>query len=173
METFRFLQKSTRAHKLKQSWATAQPLALTEGGSLEPLSSTTFKVKSKELRAGNKYVGLGCLTSLSNEFSLPELRFDETQIEALGRKLWTTNLGASRETTPGSPGDNFWCDNYVLFPAAWPDKCNLPIAVRDLNELPCKFRLLALDEVVASFWLMVGKAAEIKDKTAGLLYVIP
>ena len=115
METFRFLAKTTRAYKLKQSWARATPLELTEGGSLQPLNKETFLTKDTELRDGNKYIGLGCLTDLDNTFSLNDVKFDETQIEGLGRKLWTTNSGAGKDVVPDSPGDQFWDHNHVCF----------------------------------------------------------
>ena len=76
--------------------------------------------------------------------------------------LWGTRYGTSAAARPsvnafGVPGDNYWEDNSVCFPSAWPEKYGLPIIVRDLDAFPRKgrFKLAALDDVVASFWKFV------------------
>ena len=65
--------------------------------------------------------------------------------------------------------DTYWDENEVNFPVSWPDKCSLPIGVYDPSMLPIngKYRLLALDEVVASFWKFLGHAATRKALATG------
>ena len=99
--------------------------------------------------------GLVCLTSISNIFSVSGIRFQETRVEAAGRQFWSTNKGASATQPPAAPGmpsDGFWDENDPLFPAAWPAKYTLPVVVRDPASFPKEWQLLAMDEVVVSFW---------------------
>ena len=173
MMSFSFRRNTTRASKLKNKWKADKPLGADAGGSVAALTAEDIKTKSDGLRAGNKYLSLGCLTQLSNDFSLAGITYDETQIEQLGRKLWCAT--AQGNQTPPPPGievstgasEAFWKDFAVSFPKAWPDGVGaLPIGLRDAGVLPAlgKFRLLALDEAVASFWKMVGRVAERKDQ---------
>ena len=132
---------------------------------MAPLTAEMLKTKATDLRDGRKYIGLGCLGQISNELSCAELKIDENQVEGLGRKLWATQEGTSATQQPYE-GDTFWSENKVSFLAAWPEKAQLPIGIRDAGVLPkCgKFRLLALDEVVLSFWKFVGHVAAKKEQ---------
>jgi hypothetical protein len=57
----------------------------------------------------------------------------------------------------GLPQDCYWEENEVCFPSAWPETLTLPIAITDTSSLPTqgKFKLLALEEAVLSFWQFV------------------
>ena len=95
-------------------------------------------------------------------------------MEAAGRQFWSTNKGASAERPPAAPGmlsDGFWEENDPLFPAAWPAKCALPVAVRDTSALPKEWQLLAMDEVVISFWQIVDFAMRVIDNMTKRLAV--
>ena len=130
-----------------------------EGATVTALTAERFLEAKEQLQAGGKLIGLGCLSWLHSEWSWPHYVVPEAKIEALGRKLWGTNHGISANARPSTnafelPDDNYWEENTVSFPSSWPDKCNLPIVVRDTGAFPRKrsFKLAALDEVVVSFW---------------------
>ena len=165
MLAFSFLRNATRALKIKEQWKIDKPLQINEGGCVAPLTAEMLKTKATDLRDGRKYIGLGCLGQISNELSCAELKIDENQIEGLGRKLWATQEGTSATQQPYE-GDTFWSENKVSFLAAWPEKAQLPIGIHDAGVLPkCgKFRLLALDEVVLSFWKFVGHVAAKRNR---------
>ena len=128
------------------------------------LSQTNFAiVKDNMQQRKSCYQGLGCLSWLHNDLSIPGLRIDPASIEGLGRKLWATQNGPWANRPPqlanslGLPVDGFWDENEVSFPTAWPEKLTLPIGITDLSNLPGKgkLRLLALEEAVLSFWQFV------------------
>ena len=112
-----------------------------EGATVTALTAERFLEAKEQLQAGGKLIGLGCLSWLHSEWSWPHDVVPEAKIEALGRKLWGTNHGISANARPstnafGLPDDNYWEENTVCFPSSWPDKCNLPIVVRDAGAFP-------------------------------------
>ena len=67
----------------------------------------------------------------------------------------------------GLPQDGYWEENEVCFPSAWPEKLTLPIAITDTSSLPTKgkFKLLALEEAVLSFWQFVHDCHQVKAES--------
>ncbi len=151
MQTFTWLRQGENAEKLKSAWEEDAPLSLAGGGTCYVLSEASYKDKARHLQEGGKHSGLGCLTWLSNELSYPGIKFSERNIERLGTKLWC-----------GIDGD----PDKIEFPFAWPEKVGLPVLLRDSQGLPArgKWKLLALDEVVASFWQFVDRAAHLHEE---------
>ena len=63
-------------------------------------------------------IGLGCLTWLHSDWSMPHSVMPESRIEGLGGKLWGTNNGSSAAARTsvnafGMPGDNCWEEHYL------------------------------------------------------------
>ena len=160
----------------KDEWARDSPLIQSEGGATAALNSEDFQVRKPHMETGGNYIGLGCLGWLSNELSLPGVKVEPARVEGLGRKLWATQRGAFSNCVPILPNayraqaDGFWIENEVNFPSVWPEKAVLPIAVVDASFPSVgKFRLLAMDEVVLSFWLFVNHLMEAAEQTSKLL----
>ena len=121
------------------------------------------QTRSQTLRNGGKILALGCLSMLTNEFSCPNVGVDEDRIEKIGRHMWTHRLPADA-TAPHlsiDEKDDFWKINVIAFPQSWPEKCMLPVSVNDPSVFPNKFRLLAFDELVLSFWKFVGYVVDL------------
>ena len=99
------------------------------------------------LRKGGAWLALGCLSWLSPDFSLSGIKYHDNRIEGLGRHLWCTQNGASAGKMPpaaqlqGYAPDTFCKDNRVQMPASWPERCILPIGLRDLSALPAKKKI--------------------------------
>ncbi len=153
---FTFLRQGMRANKKKQQWQNDVPLPTSAGGSLAALSPEGLLQQSANLREGGRYIGLGCLTMLSHELSAPQLQYDETVIEQLGRQMWSKEAEVSPHLRVAPPEEDFWKTHLPSFPRAWPDKCSLPVSVSNAGVFPARFRLLAMDEIVLSFWKFVG-----------------
>ena len=149
---------------------TDKPLKSTEGGSLAGLIQTELaaQTRTQTLRNGGKVVALGCLNMLTNELSCPSVGVDEDRIEKIGRHMWTHKLTAD-STAPHlsiDEKDDFWKSNVIAFPQSWPEKCMLPVSVNDPSLFPSKFRLLAFDELVLSFWKFVGYVVHMSETAA-------
>lgn len=65
------------------------------------------------------------------------------------------------------PKDGLWAESEHRLPVAWPEKAVLPITVMN-GAAPeqGKFRLLAMDEVVVSFWLFLGHSLDVGAELA-------
>ena len=161
MQAFPFLRAGTPARLLKDYWAKDKPLSKNEGGTCDAVSADAFSQVKTSLQNGGNWMALGCLTDIANELSLANLKFDAQTIEGLGRKLFGTQNGIWADKLPslpndlGIPEDNYWAENTVQYPAAWPEKLVLPVGLVDLNSLPSKYRLLAGDEGVLAFWKFI------------------
>ena len=167
MLAFSWLRKDTPARLRKDEWfKSSAPLTLAEGGSVRALCAADFQAKVLDLESGGSYVGLGCLSWLSNDLSLSGLRIEPARVEGLGRKLWGSQIGEWADKEPIPPNkfttvtDKYWESNVVQFPRAWPERLTLPVGLGDATSLPAKgkYRLLAMDEAVLSFWLFVEHA---------------
>jgi hypothetical protein len=90
-------------------------------------------------------------------------------VEGVGRQLFATALGACADARPivansyGLPEDNYWSDNEVSFPAAWPEKATLPVHTHDPQHLANRLKLLAYDEVVLAFWRCRISQSDVKQ----------
>jgi hypothetical protein len=103
------------------------PLSMEDGGTVEAISQDVFKIWEK----GFKYRALGNLAYLADSLSYPGITFDTDQLDNLGKKLWCNSAGAA------------------CFPSAWPEKCTIPVVIRDTGKLPPKgkLRASAMEEV--------------------------
>ena len=158
MNTHAWLRRGSAGDKLKKEWKSDTPLPMADGGTMEAMTKDRLKGAAETLKNGGTVAGLICITAIGNNYSISGIRFQETRMEAAGRQFWSTNKGASAECPPAAPGmpsDGFWEENDPLFPAAWPAKCVLPVLIRDPASLPNSWQLLAMDEVVISFWKIV------------------
>ena len=153
MHTLPFLRKGSHGEALKKEWKDDQPLPMGEGGAVRALSNPELVALKDSFHAGNSHQTLVCLSRISTESSTPHLVLQENRLEGMGRKLWTTNTGKSAQAEP-LPGqaDNFYTENSPKFPESWPEKGTLPVIIRNTSRVPAQFKLLALDEMVASFW---------------------
>ena len=172
MHTFQFMAPNGRVDKLKKVWASDQPLTLAEGGSFGPVP-TEEAIRVSTLTRGGKLHGLGTLTQIANDASLPSLGIEESRIEALGRRFWTKAVEVSPDsnTSNGSvpathseiSSDVFWKSHCVSFPDFWPDQCAIPVGVMDPKTWPKQYRVLCFDELVLSFWKFVGYLQSVID----------
>ena len=153
MNALSFLRKDSHGANLKKLWKDDEPLPMSDGGAMRALSGAEIVALKDSFHAGNSHQTLVCLTRISAELSTPNLVLQENRLEGMGRKLWTTNTGKSAQVEP-LPGveDNFYTENSPKFPESWPEKGTLPVVIRNTSRAPAQFKLLALDEVVASFW---------------------
>ena len=95
-----FLCAGTPARVLKGSWAKDTPVRKREGGTCDAISADAFNQVKSSLQDGGHWMALGCLTDLSNELSIPTLKFDAQSIEGLGRKLFGTQKGIWADKLP-------------------------------------------------------------------------
>ena len=153
MHALSFLRKDSHGANLKKLWKDDEPLPMSEGGAMKALSGDDIVALKESFHAGNSHQTLVCLTRISPDLSTPNLVLQENRLEGMGRKLWTTNKGKSAQVEP-VPGvqDNFYTENTPQFPESWPEKGTLPVVIRNTARAPAQFKLLALDEMVASFW---------------------
>lgn len=120
--------------------------------------------RANTLRSGGKVHALGTLTSVAPELSVPSQGIDAVRCEAIGRRFWTKEVSSGGQTPQDGreaphaevDADVFWQTHRVQFPRAWPEKCALPVGVSDPASVGPKHRILAMDELVLSFWKFVG-----------------
>ena len=153
MNALSFLRKNSHGEALKKLWKDDEPLSMADGGAMKALSGPEIVALKDSFHAGNSHQTLVCLSRISPDLSTPNLVLQENCLEGMGRKLWTTNTGKSAQVEP-VPGleDNFYTENSPKFPESWPEKGTLPVVIRNTSRAPDQFKLLALDEMVASFW---------------------
>ena len=118
MQSLPWLRKESAGARLKKEWSRDVPLLMDEGGTVETMTGQRKSNTAETFRSGGTVSGLVCLTSISNNFSVGGVRFQEQRMEAVGRQFWSTNKGASANQAPAAPGmpsDGFWDENDPLF----------------------------------------------------------
>ena len=171
MHSFWWTKRGSIGETLKKSWTGIAPKPAAS--CTTDIASNVVLVKEADrLRSGGSFLARGNLCHLSPELSLRSLQCFENRIEGLARHLWCTQKGSWAGITPLPAGasvdrsqqveDTFWKDNDICLPLEWPTKCTIPILLTDLSRLPraSKFRVGALDEIVASFWWICVKLEE-------------
>ena len=153
MHALSFLRKGSQGNALRTLWKEDKPLKMTEGGAIAAMSSSDITALKESFHAGNSHLTLVTLCQISTEVSTPNLVLQENRLEGMGRMLWTTNNGKSAQVEP-APGmkDNFYSENDPQFPENWHENGTLPVVIRNTSRVLAQWKLLALDEMVASFW---------------------